>query len=142
MPHSRNCCAGPRPVAAVLLSNLYLIYVLDLWFEWWSSPRLRGEAYLLGYIDDFVLCFRNRRDALRVQDVLCERLATFWSRQRPGSSRLVDLPGRMRAIGERVFEARYRQANATTSTITGTTMTSIKRVASTMSERSSSPIGP
>jgi hypothetical protein len=42
MPHSRNCCAGPRPVAAVLLSNLYLIYVLDLWFEWWSSPRLRG----------------------------------------------------------------------------------------------------
>jgi RNA-directed DNA polymerase len=49
-----------------LLSNPYLIYVLDLWFEWWSSPRLRGETYLLGYIDDFVLCFRNRKEALRV----------------------------------------------------------------------------
>src|SRR4029077_17435710 len=33
MHHSRNCCAGPWPVAAVLLSNPYLIYVLDLWFE-------------------------------------------------------------------------------------------------------------
>ncbi len=41
-----------------------------------------------------------------------------------------------------VFEARYRQANAPTSTITGTTMISIKRVDSRISERSASPIGP
>src|SRR5438552_16143096 len=41
-----------------------------------------------------------------------------------------------------MFEARYRQANAPTSTITGTTMISIKRVDSRISERSASPIGP
>lgn len=42
----------------------------------------------------------------------------------------------------RACEAQYRQANAPTSTITGTTITSINRVASIISERSASPIGP
>src|SRR5262249_52006732 len=31
---------------SVLLSNVYLHYVLDLWFERVAKPRLRGEAYL------------------------------------------------------------------------------------------------
>jgi len=31
---------------SVLLSNAYLHYVLDLWFERVVKPRLRGEAYL------------------------------------------------------------------------------------------------
>ena len=32
---------------SVLLSNAYLHYVLDLWFERVVKPRLRGEAYLV-----------------------------------------------------------------------------------------------
>jgi group II intron reverse transcriptase/maturase len=62
---------------SVLLSNLYLHYVLDLWFERVVKPRLRGEAYLVRYIDDFVLCFQYRADALRVQEVLRKRLGKF-----------------------------------------------------------------
>jgi RNA-directed DNA polymerase len=62
---------------SVLLSNLYLHYVLDLWFERVVKPRLQGEAYLVRYIDDFVLCFQYRADALRVQEVLCKRLEKF-----------------------------------------------------------------
>jgi RNA-directed DNA polymerase len=62
---------------SVLLSNLYLHYVLDLWFERVVKPRLRGEAYLVRYIDDFVLCFQYRADALRVQQVLSKRLRKF-----------------------------------------------------------------
>ena len=42
---------------SVLLSNAYLHYVLDLWFERVVKPRLRGEAYMVRYLDDFVLCF-------------------------------------------------------------------------------------
>src|SRR5216683_213264 len=42
---------------SVLLSNLYLHYVLDLWFERVVKGRLRGEAHLVRYIDDFVICF-------------------------------------------------------------------------------------
>jgi len=62
---------------SVLLSNAYLHYVLDLWFERVAKPRLRGEAYLVRYIDDFVLCFQYRADALRVQKALCQRLRKF-----------------------------------------------------------------
>jgi len=59
---------------SVLLSNVYLHYVLDLWFERVAKPRLRGEAYLVRYIDDFVVCFQYRDDALRLQDALGKRL--------------------------------------------------------------------
>jgi hypothetical protein len=41
------------------------------------KQRLKGEAYLVRYIDDFVLCFQYRQDALRVQEVLRKRLAKF-----------------------------------------------------------------
>jgi len=62
---------------SVLLSNLYLHYVLDIWFEQVVKPRLRGEAYLVRYIDDFVVCFQYRSDAIRFQEVLSKRLAKF-----------------------------------------------------------------
>ena len=62
---------------SVLLSNVYLHYVLDLWFERAVKPRLRGEACMVRYIDDFVLCFQFRSDALRVQEALAERLSKF-----------------------------------------------------------------
>jgi len=62
---------------SVMLSNLYLHYTLDLWFERVVKPRLRGEAYWVRYIDDFVLCLQYRADALRVQKALCQRLGKF-----------------------------------------------------------------
>jgi len=61
----------------VVLSNLYLHYVLDLWFERIVKPRLRGEAYLIRSMDDFVVCFQHRADAERFQQVLVKRLAKF-----------------------------------------------------------------
>jgi group II intron reverse transcriptase/maturase len=36
---------------SVVLNNLYLHYVLDLWVERVVKPRLQGEAYLIRYID-------------------------------------------------------------------------------------------
>ncbi|HMB94065.1 MAG TPA: group II intron reverse transcriptase/maturase [Rhodothermales bacterium] len=62
---------------SVVLSNLYLHYVLDLWFERIVKPRLQGEAYLVRYIDDFVVCFEHRADAQRFEQVLVKRLAKF-----------------------------------------------------------------
>jgi RNA-directed DNA polymerase len=51
--------------SCLLLSNVYLHYVLDLWFERVVKVRLRDEAHLVRYIDDFVICFQYRSDALR-----------------------------------------------------------------------------
>ena len=73
-----------------MLSNLYLHYVLDLWFERVVKSRLRGEAYLVRYIDDFVLCFQYRSDALRVQDALRKRLGKFGLELEPSKTKLVE----------------------------------------------------
>jgi RNA-directed DNA polymerase len=75
---------------SVLLSNAYLHYVLDLWFERIVKPRLRGEAYLVRYIDDFVICFQYRSDAFRVQSALCRRLAKFGLTLEPTKTKLVE----------------------------------------------------
>lgn len=75
---------------SVLLSNVYLHYVLDLWFERVAKPRLRGEAHLVRYIDDFVVCFQYREDALRFQDVLRKRLERFSLTLEPTKTKLVE----------------------------------------------------
>jgi group II intron reverse transcriptase/maturase len=75
---------------SVLLSNLYLHYVLDLWFERVVKPRLRGEACMVRYIDDFVLCFQYRADALRVQEALVKRLKRFSLTLEPTKTTLVE----------------------------------------------------
>src|ERR1019366_335403 len=77
-------------VTSVLLSNVYLHYVLDLWFERVVKPRLRGEAYLVRYIDEFVLCFQYRADALRVQKALCQRLGKFGLTLESSKTKLVE----------------------------------------------------
>lgn len=75
---------------SVLLSNLYLHYVLDLWFEQVVKSRLRGEAYLVRYIDDFVVCFQYREDAIRFQKVLRKRLGKFGLVLEPTKTKLVE----------------------------------------------------
>lgn len=76
---------------SVVLSNLYLHYVLDLWFEQVVKPRLKGEAYLIRYIDDFVVCFQYHEDALRFRDVMHRRLAKFNLTVEPTKTKLVEL---------------------------------------------------
>src|SRR6201997_2138908 len=75
---------------SVLLSNIYLHYVLDLWFEKVVKPRLRGEACMVRYIDDFVLCFQFRSDALRAQEALAKRLRKFSLNLEPTKTKLVE----------------------------------------------------
>jgi RNA-directed DNA polymerase len=45
-------------VLSPMLGNVYLHYVLDVWFEDEVKPRLRGEAHLVRYADD---CAPRRR---------------------------------------------------------------------------------
>jgi len=60
-----------------ILANVYLHYVLDLWFEKWVKPKLKGEAYLVRYADDFVIMFQYENEAHMVYETLIERLAKF-----------------------------------------------------------------
>lgn len=63
--------------ASPVLANVYLHYVLDLWFEKWVKPRCIGEAHLIRYADDFVCTFQRSDDAARFYEALPERFAKF-----------------------------------------------------------------
>lgn len=60
-----------------VLANVYLHYVLDLWFEKAVKPKLRGEAYYVRYADDFMILFQYENEAQKVLEALKQRLAKF-----------------------------------------------------------------
>ena len=60
-----------------LLSNIYLHYVLDLWFSRRVSSQSRGEAYYFRFADDFLACFQYKSDASGFQRRLKDRLEGF-----------------------------------------------------------------
>ncbi len=76
-------------VISPLLANVYLHYVLDVWFEEVVKPRLKGRAFLVRYADDFVMGFACERDARRVLDVLPKRFGTYGLTIHPDKTRLV-----------------------------------------------------
>jgi group II intron reverse transcriptase/maturase len=64
-------------ILSPLLSNVYLHYVLDLWFSRRVAKKSRGEAYYFRFADDFLACFRYREDADGFLSKLKERLEEF-----------------------------------------------------------------
>lgn len=65
-------------ILSPLLSNIYLHYALDLWFNKKVAQKwCRGEAYLYRYADDFVACFQYQGDAQNFMRWLKERLERF-----------------------------------------------------------------
>ena len=77
-------------IISPLLSNIYLHEVLDIWFEQAIKPRLKGEAHLIRYADDFVILFRRKEDALRVMEVLPKRCGKYGLEIHEGKTQLVD----------------------------------------------------
>lgn len=75
---------------SVLLSNVYLHYVLDLWFEKVVKPRFQGEAYLIRHIDNFIVCFQYCSDAKRFYDPLKKRLRKFSLIMEPKNTHLAE----------------------------------------------------
>jgi RNA-directed DNA polymerase len=75
---------------SVLLSNVYLHYVLDLWLEKVVKPRMRGEIYFVRYLDDFVICFQYREDAEKLEKALPKRLGKFALELEPSKTKLVE----------------------------------------------------
>jgi len=63
--------------ASAALANIYLHYVLDLWFEKAVKKQCRGQAYLIRYADDFVCSFQHKEDAEWFYAALGERMAKF-----------------------------------------------------------------
>lgn len=60
-----------------VLANIYLHYVLDLWFEKVVKRHCHGELEIIRYADDFVCLFQYRREAEWYFQTLANRLAKF-----------------------------------------------------------------
>jgi len=60
-----------------LLANIYLHYVLDLWFEKKYKPAVQGYSFLTRYADDFIVGFENHGEAVQFLEELRQRFSNF-----------------------------------------------------------------
>lgn len=72
-----------------VLSNIFLHYVLDLWFQKKVRPTLDGYADYCRYADDFVACFEWKEEAQAFGGLLRERLAKFGLKISDKKSRII-----------------------------------------------------
>jgi group II intron reverse transcriptase/maturase len=64
-------------IVSPILANIYLHYILDLWFEKKVKPNCKGEVYLCRYADDFICAFRFKDEAEEFYKALVKRLEKF-----------------------------------------------------------------
>jgi len=76
-------------IISPLLANVYLHYVLDLWFEKAVKKQLKGEGYIVRYADDFICMFQYKDDADRFYRALPGRLQKFNLQVAPDKTKIV-----------------------------------------------------
>jgi len=84
-----------------ILANIYLHYVLDLWFEKKMKKEIKGYACLIRYADDFVVLFQRHDEAKRFGEILKERFNKFGLSISGEKSRIIE-------FGENVWK-KFRQ---------------------------------
>jgi group II intron reverse transcriptase/maturase len=77
-------------ILSPLLSNIYLHYTLDLWFNRRFKKRCRGQAYYFRLSDDFLACFQYRSDAIAFREQLEDRLQGFGLELAPEKTRCIE----------------------------------------------------
>jgi RNA-directed DNA polymerase len=77
-------------IISPILANIYLHYVLDLWFEKVIKREVRGFTQLIRYADDCVVCFQSGKEAEAFGERFRERLSKFGLRIAEGKSRIIE----------------------------------------------------
>jgi RNA-directed DNA polymerase len=72
-----------------MLANIFLHYVLDLWFEKRIKPRMAGEVYLVRYADDFLIMAQKQSDACMIEQALRGRFEKFSLTLHPEKTRTI-----------------------------------------------------
>jgi group II intron reverse transcriptase/maturase len=86
------------------LSNIFLHYVLDLWFERIIKPSLKGYAQLTRFADDYIVVFEREEEAKAFETQLRERLAKFGLKVKESKSKIVE-------FGRKAWERSRRDGN-------------------------------
>ncbi len=76
-------------IISPVLANIYLHYVLDLWFEKVVKSKIEGQAYICRYCDDFITAFRYKQDAERFYKTLGKRLGKFGLEVATGKTNII-----------------------------------------------------
>ena len=88
-------------IVSPVLANVFLHYVLDLWFhKAWRPQVPEGEAIIVRYADDVAVGFQYKWDAERYLRDVRERLGRFGLSLHPDKTRLVEF-GRFASRGRR-----------------------------------------
>jgi group II intron reverse transcriptase/maturase len=82
-----------------VLANVYLHYVLDLWYEKVLRKKCKGEVYYVRYADDFLLMFQYENEAWQVMKALKERLGKFGLEMAEDKTRILPI-GRFKGTKE------------------------------------------
>ena len=72
-----------------MLSNVFLHYVLDLWFEKKVKPQVKGQCYIARYCDDFICMVQNVEEARHIKQMLEERFTQFDLELHPEKTRAI-----------------------------------------------------
>lgn len=86
-------------IVSPILANIYLHYVLDLWFEKREKRKLKGYSQLVRYADDFLIGMQYRNEAESVLNNLQDRLSQFGLRLSEEKTRILEFG---RFVGENV----------------------------------------
>ena len=77
-------------IVSPVLANIYLHYVLDLWFERVWRKGAAGDTIIIRYADDFVVGFQYKSEAERFLKDLDDRFAKFGLQIHPQKTRLLE----------------------------------------------------
>ena len=72
-----------------MLANIFLHYVLDLWFEKRIKPQVSGEVYLVRYADDFLIMTQKQSDAYMIEQALKDRFEKISLTLHPEKTRTI-----------------------------------------------------
>lgn len=78
-------------VVSPLLANIYLHYVLDIWFVKQFKPKAKGYMQMIRYCDDFVVCCESEQDAKTFLTELVERFSKFGLTVSPEKTKIVKI---------------------------------------------------
>lgn len=76
-------------ILSPMLSNIFLHYVLDTWFDRTVKSHAKGYCELIRYADDFVCVVRYAEDATRIERALKNRFNKYGLEIHPTKSRTI-----------------------------------------------------
>ena len=92
-------------IISPVLANIYMHFVLVLWYKEIVQKRAKGDTFLVVYADDFIAGFQYKYEAEAYYEALKKRMSKFGLELEESKSRLLEFgryaEGNRKAKGER-----------------------------------------